>query len=82
MPTSFSPCGTRKDSQGPYYAFSVEGTIQGKFYIVDIYLRPYHGPGTYTHVTTGALTDETAILSHSNGLWEVSNGTVTVASDE
>jgi hypothetical protein len=82
VPTSFSPCGAMKDGQGPYYAFSVQGTIQGKFYIFDISMRPYHGPGTYTHVTTGALTDETSILSHSNGLWEVSNGTVTVASDE
>ena len=82
VPTSFGPCGSMKDGQGPYYAFSVEGTIQGKFYIFDIYMRPYHGPGTYTHVTTGGLTDETSIPSGSNGLWGVSNGTVTVASDE
>ncbi len=80
-PTSFGPCGSMKDSQGPYYAFSVQGTIQGKRYIFDIYVRPYHGPGTYTHVTTGGLTDETSIPSGSNGLWEVSNGTVTIASD-
>jgi hypothetical protein len=82
VPTSFGPCGSMKDGQGPYYAFSVQGTIQGKLYIFDISMRPYHGQGTYTHVTTGGLTDETSIASGSNGLWGVSNGTVTVASDE
>ena len=56
VPTSFGPCGSLKDSQGPYYAFSVLGTLQGKRYIFDIYVRPYHGPGTYTHVTAGGLT--------------------------
>jgi len=82
VPTSFGTCGSMKDSQGPFYGFSVEGTLQGKLYIFDIYVRPYNGPGAYTHVTTGGLTYEDAILSGSTGLWRVSKGTVIIASDE
>jgi len=82
VPSGFSPCGSLKDSQGPYYGLEVEGTIGGKRYIFDLYVRPYSGPGSYTHVTTGGLEGDFVDTTFSSTyVWQVSSGTVTIAAD-